>query len=147
MRSLTLVISEGSPASSFAANLAPKTLQLVVESPWDWWNSQKSVALWRTSWIVRGLSRVVHFLNFDLYQSIFLRRLPSPLEQFIDLRGSTGCVMDLGFHGPYFRCSFGDVIAKIANIRRLVSRFSSLSAFSASDFGLFFGQLLLFVPI
>ncbi|KAF3492636.1 hypothetical protein DY000_02052966 [Brassica cretica] len=30
-----------SPASSFAASLAPKTLQLVVECPRDWWNSQK----------------------------------------------------------------------------------------------------------
>ncbi|KAF3500876.1 hypothetical protein F2Q69_00043352 [Brassica cretica] len=28
-------------ASSFAASLAPKTLQLVVECPRDWWNSQK----------------------------------------------------------------------------------------------------------
>ncbi|KAG5384534.1 hypothetical protein IGI04_036004 [Brassica rapa subsp. trilocularis] len=41
MRSLTLVTSESSPASSFAASLAPKTLQLVVECPRDWWNSQK----------------------------------------------------------------------------------------------------------
>ena len=72
------------------------------------------------------------------------RRLPSSLEQSIDLRGSTGSVMDLGFHGSYFRCSFDDVIAKIANVRRLISRFPSLSAFAASDFGLFFGQLLLF---
>ncbi|KAF2604471.1 hypothetical protein F2Q70_00026240 [Brassica cretica] len=43
MRSFTLVTSESSPASSFAASLAPKTLQLVVECPRDWWNSQKSV--------------------------------------------------------------------------------------------------------
>ncbi|KAF3539956.1 hypothetical protein F2Q69_00019467 [Brassica cretica] len=42
MRSFTLVTSESSPASSFAASLAPKTLQLVVECPRDWWNSQKS---------------------------------------------------------------------------------------------------------
>ncbi|KAF3528377.1 hypothetical protein DY000_02038872 [Brassica cretica] len=41
MRSFTLVISESSPASSFAASLAPKTLQLVGESPRDWWSSQK----------------------------------------------------------------------------------------------------------
>ncbi|KAG5410963.1 hypothetical protein IGI04_007282 [Brassica rapa subsp. trilocularis] len=41
MRSFTLVTSERSPASSFAANLAPRTLQLVVESPRVWWNSQK----------------------------------------------------------------------------------------------------------
>ncbi|KAF3528378.1 hypothetical protein DY000_02038873 [Brassica cretica] len=41
MRSFTLVTSESSPASSFAATLAPKTLQLVVECPRDWWNSQK----------------------------------------------------------------------------------------------------------
>ncbi|KAF3553786.1 hypothetical protein F2Q69_00012857 [Brassica cretica] len=41
MRSLTLVTSESSPARSFVASLAPKTLQLVVECPRDWWNSQK----------------------------------------------------------------------------------------------------------
>ncbi|KAF3539154.1 hypothetical protein F2Q69_00021394 [Brassica cretica] len=41
MRSLTLATSESSPASSFAASLAPKTLQLVVECPRVWWNSQK----------------------------------------------------------------------------------------------------------
>ncbi|KAF2596147.1 hypothetical protein F2Q68_00008290 [Brassica cretica] len=41
MRSFTLVTSESSPASSYAASLAPKTLQLVVECPRDWWNSQK----------------------------------------------------------------------------------------------------------
>ncbi|KAF3608521.1 hypothetical protein DY000_02047239 [Brassica cretica] len=35
MRSFTLVTSESSPASSFAATLAPKTLQLVVECPRD----------------------------------------------------------------------------------------------------------------
>ncbi|KAF2541337.1 hypothetical protein F2Q68_00032592 [Brassica cretica] len=33
MRSLMLVTSESSPASSFADSLAPKTLQLVVECP------------------------------------------------------------------------------------------------------------------
>ena len=42
--------------------------------------------------------------------------LPSPLEQSIDLRGSAGSVMDMEFHGPYFRCSFGYVIAKVANV-------------------------------
>ncbi|KAF3496907.1 hypothetical protein DY000_02053697 [Brassica cretica] len=41
MRSLTQVTSESSPASSFAVRLAPKTLQLVVEWPRVWWNSQK----------------------------------------------------------------------------------------------------------
>ncbi|KAF2564632.1 hypothetical protein F2Q70_00016666 [Brassica cretica] len=41
MRSLTLATSESSPASSFATSLAPKTLQLVVECPRVWWNSQK----------------------------------------------------------------------------------------------------------
>ncbi|KAF3557332.1 hypothetical protein F2Q69_00012545 [Brassica cretica] len=41
MRSFTLVTSESSPASSFAANLAPRTFQLVVQCPRVWWNSQK----------------------------------------------------------------------------------------------------------
>ncbi|KAF2554610.1 hypothetical protein F2Q68_00015482 [Brassica cretica] len=45
MRSLTLVASESSPTSRFAASLAPKTLQLVVECPRDWWNSQKGLNL------------------------------------------------------------------------------------------------------
>ncbi|KAF3606527.1 hypothetical protein DY000_02049564 [Brassica cretica] len=46
MRSFTLVTSESSPARSFAANLAPRTLQLVVESPRVWWNSQKVFSLY-----------------------------------------------------------------------------------------------------
>ncbi|KAF2615752.1 hypothetical protein F2Q70_00011456 [Brassica cretica] len=41
MRSLTLVTSESSPASNFAASIAPKTLQLVVVCLRVWWNSQK----------------------------------------------------------------------------------------------------------
>ncbi|KAF2538037.1 hypothetical protein F2Q68_00021135 [Brassica cretica] len=41
MRSFTLVTSESTPASSFAANLASRTLQLVVECPRVWWNSQR----------------------------------------------------------------------------------------------------------
>ncbi|KAF3602915.1 hypothetical protein F2Q69_00034401 [Brassica cretica] len=41
MRSFTPVTSESSPASSFAASLAPRTLQLVVECPRDWWNLQR----------------------------------------------------------------------------------------------------------
>ncbi|KAF3490470.1 hypothetical protein F2Q69_00053191 [Brassica cretica] len=41
VRSFTLVTSESSPASSFADSLAPKTSQLVVEWPRDWWNLQK----------------------------------------------------------------------------------------------------------
>ncbi|KAF3574396.1 hypothetical protein F2Q69_00059797 [Brassica cretica] len=81
MRSLTLVTSESSPASSFGASLAPKTLQLAVECPRVWRNSQKvfrrildyeSMYCPRASWIVHGLSRVIHFLNFNLYQSVFL---------------------------------------------------------------------------
>ncbi|KAF2552974.1 hypothetical protein F2Q68_00034439 [Brassica cretica] len=41
MRSLTVVTSESSPTSSFTANLAPKTLKLVVECPRVRCNSQK----------------------------------------------------------------------------------------------------------
>ncbi|KAL0661210.1 hypothetical protein Bca4012_098047 [Brassica carinata] len=55
--------------------------------------------------------------------------------------------MDLGFHGSYFCRSFGDIVMKIADIRRLASRFSSLSAFTASELGFLFSQLFLFVPI
>ncbi|KAF3562733.1 hypothetical protein DY000_02014751 [Brassica cretica] len=46
MRSFMLVTSESSPASSFAASPSPKTLQLVVECPRDWWNSQKVFSLY-----------------------------------------------------------------------------------------------------
>ncbi|WZZ45250.1 hypothetical protein YC2023_041509 [Brassica napus] len=55
--------------------------------------------------------------------------------------------MDLGFHGSYFCCSLGDIVAKITDIRRLASRFLSLSVFTASELGLLFRQLFLFVPI
>ncbi|KAF3549148.1 hypothetical protein DY000_02008324 [Brassica cretica] len=84
MRSFTLVTSESSPPSSFTANLAPRTLQLGVECPRVWWNSQKSVALWRASWIVCGLSRAIHFLNFDLYQSVFLSVVCCLVEGVLD---------------------------------------------------------------
>ena len=49
MRSFTLVTAECSPASSFAASLAPKILQLVVKCPRVWWNSQK--VFFVVSWI------------------------------------------------------------------------------------------------
>ncbi|KAF3550617.1 hypothetical protein DY000_02010044 [Brassica cretica] len=55
--------------------------------------------------------------------------------------------MDFGFHGSYFFRSLGDIVAKIADIRRLASRFPSLSAFTTSKLGLLFSQLFLFVPI
>ena len=56
-------------------------------------------------------------------------------------------MMDLRFYGSYFCRSLGDIVAKIAYIRRLVSRFPRLSVFTASELGLFFSQLFLFVPI
>ncbi|KAF3526036.1 hypothetical protein F2Q69_00047695 [Brassica cretica] len=40
-RSFTLVTPESSPASNFAVNLAPTTLQLMVEWPLVCWKSQK----------------------------------------------------------------------------------------------------------
>ncbi|KAF3597774.1 hypothetical protein DY000_02020438 [Brassica cretica] len=55
MRSFTLVTSESSAASSFTASLAPKTLQLVVECPLVWWNSQKDpIGLQRPKEVNRG---------------------------------------------------------------------------------------------
>ncbi|KAF2582689.1 hypothetical protein F2Q68_00006505 [Brassica cretica] len=57
MRSFTLVTSESSPASSFAASLAPKTLQLVVECPRDWWNSQKISCLEMSETNAMGLGQ------------------------------------------------------------------------------------------
>ncbi|KAF2607115.1 hypothetical protein F2Q68_00043041 [Brassica cretica] len=123
MRSFTLVTSESSPASSFAASLAPKTLQLVVECPRDWWNSQK-----------------------DRLQSRSSHRDVESLKQPVNLGCSAGSVMDLGFQGSYFCRSLGDILAKIADIRRLAIRFPSLSAFNASELGLLFSQLFLIVP-
>ncbi|KAF2583299.1 hypothetical protein F2Q68_00004665 [Brassica cretica] len=68
--------------------------------------------------------------------------LPSPFQQPVDLGGRSGSVMDLGFYGSYFCRSPGDIVAKIAYIRRLASRFPCLSAFTASELGLLFSQLL-----
>ncbi|KAF2547437.1 hypothetical protein F2Q70_00021159 [Brassica cretica] len=62
-----LVTSENSPASSFAANLAPKTLQLVVKCPRDWWNSQK-------------LFLFVPIKNFLLFCHWFIERRAFPNE-------------------------------------------------------------------
>ncbi|KAF3543162.1 hypothetical protein DY000_02010150 [Brassica cretica] len=63
MRSFTLVTSESSRASSFAASLAPKTLQLVMECPRDWWNSQKRISSSSVIGLSNGeLSRVNRLL-------------------------------------------------------------------------------------
>ncbi|KAF3511991.1 hypothetical protein F2Q69_00007281 [Brassica cretica] len=68
-------------------------------------------------------------------------------KQPVDLGGRAGSVMDLRFHGSYFCRSLGDIVVKIAYIRRLASRFPCLSVFTASELGLLFSQLFLFVPI
>ncbi|KAF3530083.1 hypothetical protein DY000_02040909 [Brassica cretica] len=104
MRSIMLVTSESSPASSFAGSLgslAPKTLQLVVECPRVWWISQKV---------------------FSSYPGLRVMYCPSAVS-----------MMDLGLHGPYFCCSFSYVIAKVAYVRFFASSFPSLSAFAASN--------------
>ncbi|KAF3586841.1 hypothetical protein F2Q69_00028972 [Brassica cretica] len=64
--------------------------------------------------------------------------LHNQLESSYELAESTGSMMDLRFHGPYFCCSFSYVIAKVANVRFFATRFPSLSAFVASDLGLWF---------
>ncbi|KAF3559614.1 hypothetical protein F2Q69_00014642 [Brassica cretica] len=69
------------------------------------------------------------------------------IKQPVDLGGRAGSVMDLGFYGSYFCRSLGDIVAKITYIRRLASRFPCLSAFTASELGLLFSQLFLFIPI
>ena len=89
-------------------------------------------------------SRIRHFGIWDTSSE---GCLPSPLEHSVYLWVSAGSVMDLGFHGPYFRCSFCYVVAKIAYVWFLVSRFPSLSVFAASNLGLLFGKLLLFDPV
>ena len=94
-----------------------------------------------------GISRTIVLWYFDLSWVRYPRFidasgegcLPSPLEQFVDLWGSAGSVMDLGFHGLYFHCSFGYVVAKVAYVRFLASGFPSLSAFAASSLGFLFG--------
>ncbi|KAF3499075.1 hypothetical protein F2Q69_00041751 [Brassica cretica] len=142
MRSFTLVTSESSPASSFAASLAPMTLQLVVECPRDWWNLQKGVL---------DCPRLVEGYPFSEFrfvpERLSERGLSSPFQQPIDLGCSAGSVMDLGFHGSYFSHSLGDIVSKITDIRRLASKYPSLSAFTSSELGLLFSQLFLFVPV
>ncbi|KAF3542812.1 hypothetical protein DY000_02008429 [Brassica cretica] len=78
--------------------------------------------------------------------SIFLLRFLPDSYRF-KVRDSAGSVMDLDFHGSYFCYSLGDIVAKIADIQLLVSRFPSMSAFTASELGLLFSQLFLFVQI
>ncbi|KAF2534063.1 hypothetical protein F2Q70_00029102 [Brassica cretica] len=104
--------------------------------------------------IQRVASRPVLLLRFAVSRGVSSELvklaeggLPSPFQQPVDLGGSASSVMDLRLYGSYFCRSLGDVVAKIADIRRLVSRFLSLSAFTASELGLLFIQLFLFVPI
>ncbi|KAF3554189.1 hypothetical protein F2Q69_00016745 [Brassica cretica] len=89
-------------------------------------------------------------LNVRRFSRRVLRLLhltEAPFQQPVDLGCIAGSVMDLGFHGSYFCRSLGDIVVKITDIRRLASRFPSLSAFAASELGLLFSQLFLFVPI
>ncbi|KAF3524394.1 hypothetical protein F2Q69_00047608, partial [Brassica cretica] len=53
---------ESSPASSFAASLAPKTLQLVVECPRVWWNSQKVFSSFANRWILGATGEAFSYL-------------------------------------------------------------------------------------
>ncbi|KAF3505870.1 hypothetical protein F2Q69_00008413 [Brassica cretica] len=77
MRSFTVVTSESSPASCFAASLAPKTLQLVVECPRDWWNSQKPAILVRSNRRFPPLQSLIEsasgppWMSVDVLISIF----------------------------------------------------------------------------
>ena len=102
-------------------------------------------------WIGRTI--VLRYFDFSrighphVRNTIGKRGLPISFQQSIDFGGSTSSMMDLRLYGPHFCRSLGDVVAKIADIRCLVSRFPSLSAFTASELGLSFSQLLLFVPI
>ncbi|KAF3489976.1 hypothetical protein F2Q69_00053439 [Brassica cretica] len=93
MRSYMHVTSESSPASSFAANIAPRTLQLVVECP---------RGVLDRLWFVEGYP----FSEFRLVPEHFSERV------------------------------YGQLVA-----------FPSLSAFAASNLGMFLGQLLLFNPV
>ncbi|KAF2611580.1 hypothetical protein F2Q70_00012359 [Brassica cretica] len=91
MRSFTLVTWESSPASSFTANLAPRTLQLVVECPRVWWNSQKVFLSVDVFVRVFRLSHSVDFgilLSFDVrsarcgFLSVFGARSVSRMRSF-----------------------------------------------------------------
>ncbi|KAF3554782.1 hypothetical protein F2Q69_00013876 [Brassica cretica] len=86
MRFFTLVTSESSPASSFAANLAPRTLQLVVECPRVWWNSHKVKVAWSYSWSVTEVYFITiwsqnffhRFFERILMTHSFLERIGQP---------------------------------------------------------------------
>ncbi|KAF3512441.1 hypothetical protein F2Q69_00005881 [Brassica cretica] len=64
----------------------------------------------------------------------------------IDLVRGASSVANLIFHRSDFCRCFLEVIAKIADLGFLASRFPILSTFAASDPSMLFGQLFLFVP-
>ncbi|KAF3513659.1 hypothetical protein F2Q69_00006566 [Brassica cretica] len=68
------------------------------------------------------------------------------LEQPIDLGRGASSVVNLRFHRSNFYNRFHEMIAKIADLRFLASRFPTLSAFAARVPSLLFGQFFLFVP-
>ncbi|KAG5393543.1 hypothetical protein IGI04_023506 [Brassica rapa subsp. trilocularis] len=112
MRSLTLVTSESSPASSFVAIGRGVSSGLV----------ELAEGVFVIPLIASPcVARCPALIRID-------RIVMRPLEIF-------PLVMDVL------------VVTRIADIQCLVSRFPSLSAFTASELGLPFSQLLLFVPI
>ena len=68
------------------------------------------------------------------------------LEQKIDLGCGAGSVMDLRFHRSNFCNRFHELIAKIANLRFLASRFPTFSTFAASVQSFLLGQFFMFIP-
>ncbi|KAF3538841.1 hypothetical protein F2Q69_00022998 [Brassica cretica] len=116
MRSFTLDTSASSPASSFPANLASRTLHFTVEWPRASSGDASSEG------------------RFSIF-----------LEQQTDLWCGASSVMDLRLHHSNFGNRFLEMITKIADLGFLASRFLTLSPFAASVSSLLLGQFFLFV--
>ncbi|KAF2543281.1 hypothetical protein F2Q68_00032150 [Brassica cretica] len=137
MRSFTLVTSESSPASSFAASLAPKTSKIV---PIALDQQPKN-----TNTPIGYNSRL--FNPTKQYPIVSLSR-QGQISYGTRLCTTKLVEKELNMLGSYFSTASSLWLAcAVTEEAKQAGRFPSLSAFTASDLGLLLSQLFLFVPI
>ncbi|KAF2596543.1 hypothetical protein F2Q68_00009539 [Brassica cretica] len=155
MRSFTLVTSESSPASSFAASLAPKTLQFPRLSAFT---ASELGLFFSQLFLFVPIEDFLLFCHWFVERRAFPsesasgpswieRSFPRFLEKSIDLGCSACRVVNLRLYRLDLWRSFCDVLAEIMDLIRISSSIASLSVLAAVDPSLILGQFFLLYPI
>ncbi|KAF2597848.1 hypothetical protein F2Q68_00010546 [Brassica cretica] len=97
--------------------------------PWRVLRLRGLIVSWRAVRIIVEIFYARHFGKFSV-SSFAANLAPRTLQFTIDLGCGASSVMDLRFHCSNFCDRFHEMIAKIANLRFLASRFPPLSAFA-----------------